>query len=216
MQEMQVARIQSLGGEDLLEEGMATHSSILAWRIPWTEEPGSLQSWGRKELDTTEATEHARMPRVIIKDSNKSSCYQVRQFGMPVIPGPLMESSRHQIVHCPAEKGQARHSTLTLGHQEPCPPCAALSLAASHTASPWRWLSGCHIQVGRDLLRDKMLSCLAPWMTEGNLSERNPRPPSSPSRFLGPPGMIPEERIPQISQIHPSLRAMGLPWWSNG
>ena len=37
-----------------LEEGMATHSSILALRIPWTEEPGGLQSWGHKELDTTE------------------------------------------------------------------------------------------------------------------------------------------------------------------
>ena len=36
--------IQSLGGEDHLEKGMATHSSILAWRIPWTEEPGGLQS----------------------------------------------------------------------------------------------------------------------------------------------------------------------------
>ena len=33
---------------------MATHSSILTWRIPWTEEPGELQSWGRKESDTTE------------------------------------------------------------------------------------------------------------------------------------------------------------------
>ena len=33
---------------------MATHSSILAWRIPWTEEPGGLNPWGRKELDTTE------------------------------------------------------------------------------------------------------------------------------------------------------------------
>ena len=38
----------------ILGLGMATHSSILAWRIPWTEEPGRLQSWGRKELDTTE------------------------------------------------------------------------------------------------------------------------------------------------------------------
>ena len=37
-----------------LEKGMATHSSILAWRIPWTEEPGRLQSLGCKELDTTE------------------------------------------------------------------------------------------------------------------------------------------------------------------
>ena len=38
--------VQSLGQEDPLEEGMATHSSILAWRIPWTEEPGGLQSTG--------------------------------------------------------------------------------------------------------------------------------------------------------------------------
>ena len=39
-------RVQSLGGEDPLEEGMATYSSILAWRIPWTQEPGGLQSIG--------------------------------------------------------------------------------------------------------------------------------------------------------------------------
>ena len=38
----------SLGREDALEEGMAPHSSILAWRIPWTEEPGGLQSMGRR------------------------------------------------------------------------------------------------------------------------------------------------------------------------
>ena len=38
--------VQSLGWEDPLEEGMATHSSFLAWRIPWTEEPGALQSIG--------------------------------------------------------------------------------------------------------------------------------------------------------------------------
>ena len=73
-------RVYSLGWEDLLEEGMATHSSILAWGIPWTEEPGKLQSkwqptpvflpgesqglgslvgcrlWGRTESDTTEVT----------------------------------------------------------------------------------------------------------------------------------------------------------------
>ena len=52
MQEMWVP---SLGGEDPLEEGMATHSSVLAWRIPWTEEPGGYSPWGRKESDTTEA-----------------------------------------------------------------------------------------------------------------------------------------------------------------
>ena len=45
-------QVQSLGWEDPLEKGTATHSSILAWRIPWTEEPGGLQSIGQKELDT--------------------------------------------------------------------------------------------------------------------------------------------------------------------
>ena len=44
--------------EDPLEKEMATHSNILAWRIPWTEEPGGIQSWGRKELDMTERLTH--------------------------------------------------------------------------------------------------------------------------------------------------------------
>ena len=48
--------VPSLGWEDPLEEGMATHSNILPWEIPWTEEPGGLQSMGHKESDTTEAT----------------------------------------------------------------------------------------------------------------------------------------------------------------
>ena len=44
---------------------MAVHSSILAWRIPWTEEPGGLKSMGHKESDPTEATEHARIPDIV-------------------------------------------------------------------------------------------------------------------------------------------------------
>ena len=52
---MQKTKVQSLGQEDPLEEGMATHASIFAWRIPWTEEPGGGHSpWGHKEWDTTE------------------------------------------------------------------------------------------------------------------------------------------------------------------
>ena len=47
------------GSEDPLEEGTATHSSILAWEIPWTEEPGRLRSVDGKESDTTELTEHS-------------------------------------------------------------------------------------------------------------------------------------------------------------
>ena len=42
--------VQSLGREDPLEEGIATHSSLLAWRIPWTEEPGGLQSIGSQRI----------------------------------------------------------------------------------------------------------------------------------------------------------------------
>ena len=47
---MQKTRVQSLGQEDLLEKGMATHSSILAWTIPWIEEPGRLQSMGLQRV----------------------------------------------------------------------------------------------------------------------------------------------------------------------
>jgi len=50
MQETQETQFQSLGWEDLLEEEMATHSSILAWEIPWTEEPGRLQSMGLQRV----------------------------------------------------------------------------------------------------------------------------------------------------------------------
>ena len=50
-------QVQSLGWEDPLEKGMAIHSSILAWRIPWTEEPG-YSPWGHKESDTTERLIH--------------------------------------------------------------------------------------------------------------------------------------------------------------
>ena len=45
---MQETRIQLLGWEDPLEKAMATHSSTLAWKIPWTEEPGSYSPWGRR------------------------------------------------------------------------------------------------------------------------------------------------------------------------
>ena len=48
--------VQSLGWEDPLEEGMTTHSSTLAWRIPWTEEPGRIQSIGSQRVGVTEAT----------------------------------------------------------------------------------------------------------------------------------------------------------------
>ena len=57
MQEPQETRVQSLGQEDPLEEEMATHSTILVWKIPWTEEPGKLQSMGLQRVGNAWATE---------------------------------------------------------------------------------------------------------------------------------------------------------------
>ena len=53
---MQEIQVQSLGPEDPLKKGMATHSGILAWRIPWTEEPGRLQSMGSQRIGHNRAT----------------------------------------------------------------------------------------------------------------------------------------------------------------
>ena len=57
MQERQETQVQSLGREDPLEKEMATHYSILAWRIPWTEEPGGLQSVGSQRVRHDLATQ---------------------------------------------------------------------------------------------------------------------------------------------------------------
>ena len=58
LQAMQEILVRSLGREDSLEKGMAIHSSILAWRIPWTEEPGSLQPLGVSKSQTQLIKEH--------------------------------------------------------------------------------------------------------------------------------------------------------------
>ena len=60
---MQETQFQSVGPEDSLEEEMAILSSILAWRIPWTEEPGGLQSMGLQQSDVTERLSmHSSIP----------------------------------------------------------------------------------------------------------------------------------------------------------
>ena len=53
---MQETQVLALGREDLLEKGMATYSSILAWKIPWTEEPGGLQSMGLQRVGHNRVT----------------------------------------------------------------------------------------------------------------------------------------------------------------
>ena len=61
---MQVTQVQFLGWEDPLEKEMATHSSILAWRLPWAEEPGRLQAMGLQELDMTQRLNHHHVNKV--------------------------------------------------------------------------------------------------------------------------------------------------------
>ena len=70
--------VQSLGQGDPLEKEMATHSSILAWRIPWLEEPGGLYSpWGRKKSDTTELLHfHFHFPLPFLKPAWTSGSSQ--------------------------------------------------------------------------------------------------------------------------------------------
>ena len=73
-------QVQSVGGEDPLEEGMATHSSILAWRIPWTEGPGGLQSnpRGHKESDPTEwlSKQRCRTGEVMTDGKGVRRCFR--------------------------------------------------------------------------------------------------------------------------------------------
>ena len=57
------------GGEDPLEEEMATHSSVLAWEIPWTEEPGGLESTGSQ----SDATEHARVRTLTVQVKRRNN-----------------------------------------------------------------------------------------------------------------------------------------------
>ena len=65
---MQETRVPALGREESLEEEMATRSSVLAWEIPWTKEPGGLQSMGSQELVTTERlSTHAHTSLYILK-----------------------------------------------------------------------------------------------------------------------------------------------------
>ena len=72
-QEMQETWVRSLGGEDPMGKEVATHSSILPWKIPWTDEPGRLQSMECKESDTTEQACRHRL----INCNNLSMCISV-------------------------------------------------------------------------------------------------------------------------------------------
>ena len=70
---MQETRVQSLGWEDPLEKEMAIHSSILAWRIPWREEAGRLQSMGLQRVEHDRATSHMSIIIYVLKHARNST-----------------------------------------------------------------------------------------------------------------------------------------------
>ena len=88
---MQETGVPSLGQEDPLENGMATHSSILAWRIPWTEEPGGLQSMG-SQRDTTE----------------QLTCSLFSRTEAIIAPKPRAVPARVEIPNLPKEEAERR------------------------------------------------------------------------------------------------------------
>ena len=76
MQETWETQVRSSGGDYPLKEGMATHSSILAWRIPWTEEPVGYSPWGHKASDMTEAIEHAHTLDILVRENLNLSFFK--------------------------------------------------------------------------------------------------------------------------------------------
>ena len=74
--------VRSLGWEDPLEEGMATHSSILAWRIPWTEEPGGLQSKGwQSRIRLSNLAQHSQ-DRLLVRYSRSEQSKELMSYGV--------------------------------------------------------------------------------------------------------------------------------------
>ena len=84
---MQKTQVLNLGWEDPLEKEMATHSSILACKIPWTEEPGGLQSMALQESDVTEQLNHQRVQGEILRLERQTE----NQLGKPCVPSSCIQ-----------------------------------------------------------------------------------------------------------------------------
>ena len=100
MQEPQETWLQSLGQEDRLEQGMATRSSICAWRIPWTEEPGGLQSTGLRRVGYDWVTWHTQGPPLfactsLAKMDSREEVYGYHLLWGGALPPPLLTSKEH-------------------------------------------------------------------------------------------------------------------------
>ena len=96
MQESQETQVGSLRQEDPLEKEMVTYSSIIAWGIPWTEEPGGLQSMGSQRVIHDWVTEHAHTAALHVKVKGLSTATKRQGLGegYPLVLGPLAPSPR--------------------------------------------------------------------------------------------------------------------------
>jgi len=96
------------------KEGMATHSSILVWKIPWTDEPGGLSPWGCQESNTTEATEHSSMHF----STKLCACYILGKRRQYLINIYLTKYSSNQHGHSVIEHRVERMTNLVSGSKE--------------------------------------------------------------------------------------------------
>ena len=99
---MQETQVQSLGQEDPLEKRMATHSSLPAWGVPWTEEPGKLQSVGLSELDTTDRLTLSLSGSAGLLSEDSDNCPpQLRQVSYPFLflPQFIQSKSDRGLMH---------------------------------------------------------------------------------------------------------------------
>ena len=99
---MQETQVQSLGQEDPLEKRMATHSSLPAWGVPWTEEPGKLQSVGLSELDRTDRLTLSLSGSAGLLSEDSDNCPpQLRQVSYPFLflPQFIQSKSDRGLMH---------------------------------------------------------------------------------------------------------------------
>ena len=99
---MQETQVQSLGQEDPLEKRMATHSSLPAWGVPWTEEPGKLQSVGLSELDRTDRLTLSLSGSAGLLSEDSDNCPpQLRQVSYPFLflPQFIQSKSNRGLMH---------------------------------------------------------------------------------------------------------------------
>ena len=137
---MWATQVRSLGWEDPLGKGMATHSSILAWRIPWTEEPGGLQSMGSQRIGhdlPTEKEQHAYTLKVV--SSVTQSCL--------ILCDPMNRSTPGLPVHHQLPEFTQTHVHAVSDAIQPSHPLSSPSPPApnpSQHQSLFQWVNSSH------------------------------------------------------------------------